>query len=69
MTLPRTELEGSLRRSDADIRPTMPANVLMIGNEKYSVVGLVSTCNSFKNHFWCLIIIIILCAGFHGNNN
>jgi hypothetical protein len=35
MTLSRTELEGSLRRSEADIRPAMPANVLMIGEEKY----------------------------------
>jgi len=54
MTLSRTELEGSLRRSDADIRPTIPANVLMIGDEKYSVVGLVSISNSSMIYIWCL---------------
>lgn len=42
MTLSRTELEGSLKRSDTEIRPIMPSNVLMIGDEKYSVVGSVS---------------------------
>jgi len=39
MTLSKAELEGSIKNSEIERRPTKPANFLMIGEDKYSVVG------------------------------